>query len=476
MKISSLLLTLLICAPTWASSGTVLIKSVMVVDGTSKPKYGPVDIEVIHGVIARIGPNLKSRATKIIAGQGKTVVPGLIDTHTHLHSVPGSVFRNETPQDVQRQQKAQLKAYLAAGVTTVLDNAAPESLFREAAQLDRKGVAPRILGLAPFLTPKDGYFATAESRGSLYRDLWPPIEKEDDIAIRFEQASQLKPLGAKVTVEKGLGPFDVWPSFSDEINKRIMAESTKYEIPLFVHSLSKEEHRAALRLRPYALVHAGFNTEAVDVKILQEIKDSGVYVMTTLAIYKMMLLMWQPEFLKDPWVNLLVPAEQLKTAANKKFNRQAIETVVMQNKPKWIAKSLVPSMAGLFLNETVVRKQLARSMKAVKAMDTVGIPLVMGSDAGNWPVWTTFFHGVGSVLEIEAMIEAGLSAQDVLMASTSRAARMLKLDKKIGTVATGMVADLVILSQDPLMYPKAFREVAYVMKGGVVKTPREWMQ
>jgi imidazolonepropionase-like amidohydrolase len=75
--------------------------------------------------------------TSVIDGKRLFVMPGLIDCHTHLHSVPGSVFRADSPQAIRTQQLALLRAYLAAGVTTVLDAAAPESLFIEMREIEK---------------------------------------------------------------------------------------------------------------------------------------------------------------------------------------------------------------------------------------------------------------------------------------------------------------------------------------------------
>jgi hypothetical protein len=180
------------------AQASLIIKSTAILDGNGAIRQGPVDIEIAGNKIVRIGHDLASKASRVIDGRGKTVIPGLIDTHTHLHSVPGSVFRGESLEEIRRQQAFQLKAYLAAGVTTVLDTAAPESLFREVAKAGFIG--PRVLGLAPFLTPKNGYFAGFKSRGTTYSDLWNPIHELAAIKGQFDRAALFRPLGAKVTI------------------------------------------------------------------------------------------------------------------------------------------------------------------------------------------------------------------------------------------------------------------------------------
>jgi hypothetical protein len=240
--------------------------------------------------------------------------------------------------------------------------------------------------------------------------------------------------------------------------------------------MSKEEHRLALSMHPYALVHAGFQAQPADGEIVREIKDSGVYVSTTLAISKMMLLMWDQEALANPWIKMLVPEAQLATARDSRIRNRVIEEVVLDGKPKWAPAFVAKAASRFFLNKSIVQTQLSNSMKSVQLMQAADVPLVMGSDSGNWPVWTTFFHGVGSILEIEALRDCGLTAGEVITVSTWRAAKMLKIDDKVGRVAEGMIADLVILNENPMISRTAFRKVDYVIKDGVAKRPIDWLR
>jgi len=466
--------SLLISAAAFGTSNSIVIRSISIIDGTGKDKTGPLDLEIAGNRIIKVGINLKSSATRVIDGRGRTAIPGLIDTHTHLHSVPGSIFRKDSAQEIRRQQLLQLKAYLAAGVTTVLDTAAPESLFNEIR--DGKEITPRILALTPFLTPKGGYFSSQEARGEIYSDLWRPIVDHKTLVEHFDRTASLSSLGTKITIEKGFGPFEVWPVFDSPFRMAIVDEAKKHNSPLFIHSMSKDEHRIALSMRPYALVHAGFNDKVADPQIIQEIRSSGAYVSTTLAIYKMMLFMWQPHLVDDPWIRKLVPQEQLKTATDPEVTKRVIEAVVMDGKPSWVPIFIAKMFSRVFMNQSIIEGQLANSMKSVKMMQEAQVPLVMGSDSGNWPVWTTFFHGVGSILEIEALREAGLSPSDVIVASTSRAAKMLKIDNRVGRIAEGMIADIVILKEDPLTNATAFRKIEFVIKDGIAKTPDEWLK
>jgi imidazolonepropionase-like amidohydrolase len=122
------------------------------------------------------------------------------------------------------------------------------------------------------------------------------------------------------------------------------------------------------------------------------------------------------------------------------------------------------------------RRELASSMRATRALYEAGVPIVMGADAGNWPAFATFFHGVGSLLEMELLEKAGIPRSEIIVAATSRPARMLKQEHRIGTIAPGKDADLVIIAQNPIEHGmQAMHDIRWVIQGGLAKTPAAWL-
>lgn len=98
-----------------------------------------------------------------------------------------------------------------------------------------------------------------------------------------------------------------------------------------------------------------------------------------------------------------------------------------------------------------------------------GIPVVMGTDAGN----PLTLHGPSVYREMEAMQAAGLSATEVLVASTRNGARALGLSESKGTVEAGKTADLLVLSADPTLDIQNFRKLVYVIRGGEIRGMEE---
>jgi imidazolonepropionase-like amidohydrolase len=100
----------------------------------------------------------------------------------------------------------------------------------------------------------------------------------------------------------------------------------------------------------------------------------------------------------------------------------------------------------------------------VKTLLAAGVPIVLGTDAGN----PLTLHGPSVFVEMEAMAAAGMTPTQVLVASTRDAARALGRDKELGAVAVGKVANVLVLPADPTADVRAFRALTHVVRGGVL--------
>jgi imidazolonepropionase-like amidohydrolase len=89
------------------------------------------------------------------------------------------------------------------------------------------------------------------------------------------------------------------------------------------------------------------------------------------------------------------------------------------------------------------------------------VPICMGGDVG------VYRHG-DNVREMELMVDFGMRPADVLIAATSANARFFRLDGRLGEVKRGLLADLIAVDGDPTMNVSALRAVRMVMKGGLV--------
>ena len=107
-------------------------------------------------------------------------------------------------------------------------------------------------------------------------------------------------------------------------------------------------------------------------------------------------------------------------------------------------------------------------VKSVRAALAAGVKVVAGTDAGAW------FHG-NNARELQCLVEAGMTPMQALVAATGWAAECLGLEKEIGTVHRGRLADLVVVDGDPLRDITLLQDqsrIKLVMKGGRVYVNR----
>lgn len=457
------------------SRAGVLIKNAKIV--SNGVVLDPTDILCDQGKILKVGKIGRSGRHKVFDARDMFALPGLIDAHAHITTVPGALFRKDSAEKIAELQKLQLASYLTAGVTTVMDPAISWQTFRKLRDhVTKTGLGPRIVPVVPAIGPSEGYIASMKSkRKKPFADFWAPADSESDIEkyLRFSKAR--KSLGVKLAVEDGFGPVARYKLYSEQQHQFIADKAKELDVKLFVHSMTNDEHLMALSLKPYALVHAGYFEEEPAEGVLDRILADNVYVITTLAIHDMAKLLWDGKELEDPLFKILIPPEQLASLGKPEVVNHVGKETVMENKPKWAPAMVAMWFKGRLFNNERFAEFLVSSKKAVKKMFDKGIKLIMGSDAGNWPIFVSFFHGYGSIREIELLMEAGIPAADVIKMSTTSSAEMLRRQHAIGAIEAGKKADLILLSKNPLQEPKAFRSLSAVMKAGVIKTPKGWM-
>ncbi|MDP2315828.1 MAG: amidohydrolase family protein [Pseudomonadota bacterium] len=445
-----------------ALAGDLLLTHARLWDGTGAPVRTDVDVLVHDDRIVAVGPGLVApEGARVLDVAGGTVMPGLIDAHVHLSLSPGAAWRKDTPEEEAALLRHHLRAYLACGVTTILDPAVlPDAHLRIRVALTSGAPGPTYLALGAPFSPPGGYVQAV-------LPTFPSVGTPAEVARQFDTVEGQGVVGIKTTVEEGFGPT-IWPTYTSEVFDAIRTGAAARGVRVYAHAASPEEQTTAIeRLGATVLVHP---PERYDRALVALAAARGVYEMSTLAILDTMRTGWAPERLADPLLQLTVPAAELATAADPEVARGFARAMVETMYPGVPAAGL---LARLGFNEGAVRRRLARTGRALRALRDAGVPIVMGSDSGNWPIIPFEFHGPTSVREVELLVLAGLTPEEALLAATRTPARMLAIEA--GTVESGRIADLLVVDGDPLVDVRALRHLRYIVRAGEARTPGEWM-
>ena len=440
----------------------LLIEHAQLIDGLGGPPLEKMSVSISDGRIVQIGQEIHDQEVQRLDARGLTVLPGLIDSHVHISSVPGSVYRRDSQSEIRQLRRRHLCAYLACGVTTILDTGITMDDAREILGWLKDGhPGPRLLFLAPVFTTPNGYMAEGTSSSGLFL---PPASSPQEVEALFRESEDLNPVGVKVFLESGFGA-NCWPTHSAEIKETIRQEATRRKLPLTVHSSTEADHHAALDMGAQILAHLGALTSE---EIMARIREHPVYVTSTLSIQDSWLTHVEPKRLDEPLVQLTVPQVEIATARQPEAMKYLYRTFAT-----WL--SLDTSDTALDGWADIARNTLAAWKATARKFHDAGIPIVVGTDSGNWPLMPSEFHGPTTLREIELLGESGLSAMEAIQAATLIPARMLGVADEIGTIEVGKQADLTIVRGNPLHDLSTLQNVEWTVKGGIAKSPREWM-
>jgi imidazolonepropionase-like amidohydrolase len=369
---------------------------------------------------------------RIIDGRGKFVIPGLMDMHHHLLSGSFPPRPNLQPN---------LGRLLAVGVTTVFDPSIGRQDFarlKAAAAPDSSAYA-RFFGTGPMFTVKGDMFADADSPT-------PETPAQAEAAVR-----ELKALGVDAIkiqrddlswAVKGSGTL-----MPLEVLAATVRQAHAQGLKVYAHAPLLKLAKEALSVGVDGMMH-GVLDEPVDAEFLSLMKKNGAVYVPTLALF---------EDVAD------VAAFARRQAVNwdrAKFQPPAIYAPFTD--PAGVRQ------IESFLNNTAFTKERLKVARAnVKRVFDAGVPVVLGTDTGFFGV----FLGVATQIELELLVEAGLTPAEALRTATISGARMIGKERDLGTVEAGKLADLVILDANPLDDIRNITRIHKVIKGGVQYDP-----
>jgi imidazolonepropionase-like amidohydrolase len=379
-----------------------VIKGARVFDGRSF--IGVRDVAVADGIISAVGDGSDSHDGEEIDARGGSLLPGLIDCHTH-------VFGDA------------LVEALAFGVTTEIDMFTDASLargWRDEQARDASSHRADIVSSGHPATAPGGHgtqygipiatLTSAEEAGGFVRD-------------RRAEGSEF----LKIIWEPGDG---TWPTL-DEPTIGALIDAARAEGMVSVIHVRRQQHaRRAIELDVDGLAHI-FDDEDPAPDLGALVARAGAFVVPTLSVVAA--------------ANGIASGEDLT-------KHERLGPLLSENQQRSLSSARgEKDVAGY-----------ERAARAVEALHSAGVVLLAGTDAANQGT----AHGVSMHRELEMLIECGLSESDALAAATSRPAAIFGL-KDRGVIEVGARADLLLVDGDPSRDIRATRGIAGVWKQGV---------
>src|ERR1700704_5976871 len=411
--------------------------------------------------IKAVGPAATTkvpRRARVIDGHGKWVIPGLIDSHVHFFQ-SGNLYTRPDAADfgawrpyaseVQRNQARlpqTFRVWLASGVTSVVDIGGPFWNFEMRDAALKSLAAPRVAVAGPLISMVD----------RVKLDLGdPPIIKitsADAARALVRRELKRKPDFIKVWFIHQKGD-DL--AAQEAIVKAAGDAAHAGGARLAVHATELIVAKASLRAGADFLVHS-VEDGPVDEEFLALAKKNRALYCPTLFV-----IQGYRYALSNTWR----PTEAERRLADPQI-------LAAMNDLQKIPKEKLPERVVKAMNQPVPPKSSPIALQNLRRVWDAGISVVMGTDAGN--IGT--LHGPSVFREMEIMTQAGLAPLQVLRSATSNGAKAMGMEREIGTLAPGKLADLVILDADPLGNVMNLSRIHLVIKDGKVFVPDELMR
>jgi imidazolonepropionase-like amidohydrolase len=395
-----------------SAEGRLLIRNVRVLDGTGAPARDGMDVAIEGDRITRVEPTGGEVAedVRVVSGEGKTIIPGLIEMHTHL-GLPAWGSR-------------QGKVWLAYGITSLRTPA--DALYRvlEERESIRAGrrVGPRVFFTGATLDGDRIYYT-----GALALNDGEELEQEMKRAIAL-----------------GYDLVKTYVRLPDTLQKEVIEKAhgeglfvTSHEIyPAVAYGVDGIEHLSGTSRR-------GFSPKLTQLRrtyddVVDLVSQSGVYFTPTVLLHGgyTLALSREPGLLNEVRFQALFPP----------FVKEGFR------------RNLRPGDA------IASREVTAPVFATIDRIHERGGKIVAGTDSPIVP------YGLSLLLEIEQLSEAGLGPTAALESATRVAAEALGAGDDLGTIEPGKLADLVLLGADPSEDIKNLRQTEMVVVNGRLLT------
>ena len=425
-------------AATAPAADVLVLSNFTLIDGNGGAAVPNAALIATDGRITWVGTATELKAPAGASVQnlaGKFVMPGLIDLHTHVSNsdvVMQDPVRFFTREGVTRD----LQLYASYGTTSVASLGTDQKpLVYEIRAEQRKGrpTVARIFTAGRGFTVKDGFPTNKGNVPGIPYEPSTPAEA----AAQMEELAGERPDVVKIWVDDRFGDFKKTPI---EVSRPIIDVAHKHGIKAIAHVfyLSDAKQLAAAGLDAFG--HS-VRDRAVDDELIQLIKKNGTWIIPTLYREWATFMFEEPDqFLNDPFFARGLDTRQKDVLKSPEYHKALT------------GDKYFPRYPGV----------LKTAMENLKRLADAGVPIGYGTDSGV----LTRFEGFGEHMELQLMVEAGMTPAQVITAATRSSAEFLRQEKDLGTLEQGKWADLIVLGADPLANIRNSRQIEAVYVAG----------
>jgi imidazolonepropionase-like amidohydrolase len=405
-------------------ASTIAIEHVTVIDGTGRPAIPDATVIIEGDRISRVSRTqipIPAGAQRI-DGRGKYLIPGMMDVHIHLH---GGFAK---PPDERAGIRA-LQSYLYCGVTTVLDVGNNPDFIFGLRDKERNGaiVSTRLLAAGGIVTYPGSH--GSDPNMSTNVDSWPQAIPALDKALAYH------PDFLKMTYEEeGWGTRPMITLLPVPLMQHIIEYYNDHGVRTTVHVSNEIRAREAIFVGVDTLAHPDIQGPVSDkfVKLMAARQTPFASTLTIGEGYSR--LADHPEFLDQTLYQAVLEPEEIQRLKTTEHEKQA------KNRwAKWMA-----------IMTPVAEDNIHR-------IDSAGGIVALGTDQSIGPA----VHR-----ELELLVDGGISPMNAIRIATLNSARFLGKDRDMGSVEEGKIADLVLLSADPLADINNTKKIDSVFKAG----------
>lgn len=460
---------------TWITDATIISP-----ENLDNIERGSVLVE--DGRITRVERNPKAKrpaGAVVISGKGQYLIPGLMDSHVHVTSIPGMGFNQEKTHEamVQSYRKQLPRSYLYYGNTTLVDLVATDP--QELNDFRHEPLHPDLYDCNPSMPLANGYpmsFAPADFK------LFPnfiydprqaasiPAEYKPEEHTPAADVARVKNAGGicvKTFFERGFGPQRNLPVMSPEMLAQVRKAATDNGLVLMMHANSFEAQKFAVAGNVDVIAHGLWNWGDLDKsadlpdeikRLLDEIVEKRIGYQPTIQVLYGLEAYFDPEYLKNPAIAKVVPKTLLEWFNSpegkwfgKEINENGVPDAVLMHRFE---------LGPILHVRQVVAYLASRNANFLFGTDTPSAPTY-----GNLP-------GLNGYLEMQQLHKAGMPLRQIFQAATISNVREFKLESQIGTIEPGKIANLVLMKKNPLETVGAYDSITTVFVHGK-PIPRE---